>query len=103
MENNALDSVDILWAFLRFRETASARDIPTFVRWLNRNPDIFLDDRLAREGELAMELTNDRLPPGTMAYYDLIGESIPDARIERAFRESRSALTAYVSTVLGNA
>jgi hypothetical protein len=101
MENNALDSVDVLWAMYRYRETASARDIPTFCRWLNRNIDLFAEDRLAREGELARDLSETRLPASALVYYDLLYEPEVSAVLERSFRAARVNLQDYVAQILG--
>lgn len=103
MENNAIDAIDILWAIVEYSQTSGAHDIPTFCRWVNRNMEMFDGDRLAREGMLAESVSHQRLPIATLAYYDLMYETIPDVRLEQSWRAARLALRSYVATILGPA
>lgn len=103
MENLAADAIDMLWAISVYSDGSGARDVPTFCRWLMRNSDMFDGDRLAREGLLAEAVSQQRLPIATLAYYDLLYESIPDARLEQSWRSAAAALRSYVTTILGPA
>lgn len=103
MENLAADAIDVLWAISLYSDGSGARDVPSFCRWLMRNDDLFDGDRLAREGLLAERLTGQRLPITALPYYDLLYETIPDARLEQSWRSAQGALRSYVTTVLGPA
>lgn len=101
MDMNALDAIDVLFGIIEYKDTAGARDIPSFCRWISRSHELFDDDRLAREGLLAERLANERLPISALAYYDLLHDTIPDPMVQRAFSNSKQQLQSFTNRILG--